>query len=171
MAGSEADMTGTSGRSGDIVGASSFADMAARHQSVLLAVALREAGPSQAADVVQDTLMRAWERRETFDQTKGSERAWLIAILLDRIRRQRRRRLVLTATRPVYDLTADVDVRIIVEAAVSKLPKRRREVVLLYYLADFTVKQTASLLGITEGAVKTHLHLARRQLQNFLEIQ
>ena len=52
------------------------------------------------------------------------------------------------------------------KSALSKLPKRQREVVALRYLADLTEADTASVLGVTVGTVKQH---GRRALQAMRE--
>jgi len=49
------------------------------------------------------------------------------------------------------------------------LPRRQCEVVVLRYLADFSVADTASTLGISTGSVKTHTHRALATLQPLLE--
>jgi RNA polymerase sigma-70 factor (sigma-E family) len=59
--------------------------------------------------------------------------------------------------------------RRVVAAAVRQLPKRQRQCVALRYLLDCTTSETASTLGISEGAVKTHLHRALVALTRSLE--
>ncbi len=49
------------------------------------------------------------------------------------------------------------------------LPRRQCEVVVLRYLADFSIADTASTLGISPGAVKTHAHRALTTLKPLLE--
>jgi RNA polymerase sigma-70 factor (ECF subfamily) len=140
------------------------------HLSVLRVLADRQVGPAAGADVVQEALLRAWRRRETFDPDRGTVRAWLVAILLDRARRYRLRSLRLVpqvATEAVEAPSAD---RIDVERAVARLPRRQREVITLYYLADLTVAEVAAVLRISESSVKTHLGAARSALRARLEI-
>lgn len=148
----------------------SFADWAAPHLPALIAVAIREVGGA-AEDVVQNTLLRAWQRRSSFDAGRGSARAWLVAILLDQSRRCRTRRPAGTA--PLRDepdaATRPPDDRVDVEAAVRRLAPRQRQVVVLHYLADLSVAEVAALLGITDGAVKAQLSDARARLREILE--
>ena len=44
--------------------------------------------------------------------------------------------------------------------AVAALPRRQRECVVLRYFADCTVAEAAATLGISDGAVKQHVHRA-----------
>jgi RNA polymerase sigma-70 factor (ECF subfamily) len=48
--------------------------------------------------------------------------------------------------------------RLALAAALEALPRRQREVVALRYLADLSEVQVAAALGVSAGAVKTHLH-------------
>jgi RNA polymerase sigma-70 factor (ECF subfamily) len=53
--------------------------------------------------------------------------------------------------------------------AVRRLPPRQAQVVALYYMEDYSVREIAEVLDCSEGTVKTHLSRARdavaRQLQ------
>jgi len=155
-----------------------FAEWTAPHLAVLTAVAVREVGRADAGDLVQETLVRAWRRRETYRPDLGTPRAWLIGILLDRCRRHRARthRVELFGLRrggngttlPDSDVShgvLDVDM----ERAIAGLPRRQREVITLHYLARLTVVEMASVLGISTGSVKSHLHDARSGLRERLE--
>jgi RNA polymerase sigma-70 factor (ECF subfamily) len=51
----------------------------------------------------------------------------------------------------------------------SRLPDVQRTVVTLFYLEDKSVQDVAALLDLPEGAVKSHLHRARRALAEILE--
>ena len=138
------------------------------HRRLLAVLAVREVGSAEAEDVVQETLLRAWRRRSTYDATRGSLKGWLVAILLDQARRHRTRRTrdLLMDETPVGG--PDVE-RIATERAIAALPRRQREVVTLYYLADLSVAELAAVLGISEGTAKSTLSDARRALQHLLE--
>ena len=53
--------------------------------------------------------------------------------------------------------------------AVQALPQAYRDVVQLYYFEQYTVRETASILGRPEGTVKSLLSRARGQLKDFLQ--
>ena len=52
---------------------------------------------------------------------------------------------------------------------ILKLKQPYREVMLLYYLAQYSIQETAEILHIQEGAVKTRLHRGRGMLRLYLE--
>jgi RNA polymerase sigma-70 factor (ECF subfamily) len=49
-------------------------------------------------------------------------------------------------------------------AAVRALPRRQAQVVALLYIDDLTIERAAATLGLSEGAVRSHLHRAKRTL-------
>jgi len=62
------------------------------------------------------------------------------------------------------------DVATSVRRAVALLPQGQRAAVLLYYLSGLSYEETAAVLGIAVGAVKTRLHKARRALRTHIDV-
>ncbi len=65
---------------------------------------------------------------------------------------------------------AAADLAASVRAAVSALPDGQQRAVRLFYLSDLSYKETAALLGIAEGAVRTRLFKARGTLRGMLRV-
>jgi len=63
---------------------------------------------------------------------------------------------------------ADISAR--VRAAVAALPQGQRSAVRLFYLSGLSYRETAALLGIAEGTVRTRLHKARGALRGSLRV-
>jgi RNA polymerase sigma-70 factor (ECF subfamily) len=61
------------------------------------------------------------------------------------------------------------ETREIVRSAIGKLPESYRSVLLLRDIEEMDTEETASLLGITENAVKIRLHRARLALRTLLD--
>jgi RNA polymerase sigma-70 factor (ECF subfamily) len=55
--------------------------------------------------------------------------------------------------------------------ALRELPRRRREAAALHYIAGFSQKETAQAMGLSEGAIKSHLFRARETLEAKLEVE
>lgn len=68
----------------------------------------------------------------------------------------------------VDDIAAAVAQRDWMVAAIGRLPRRQREVVVLRFLLDLSVEQTATALGMTQGTVKSHTARALNQLRELL---
>ena len=52
--------------------------------------------------------------------------------------------------------------------ALSELPRQQRLAIAFYYLDSLSVAETAAALGLSEGAVKFHLHQGRERLRTVL---
>jgi RNA polymerase sigma-70 factor, ECF subfamily len=147
-----------------------------RVQRVLLAI-LGDA--DAAATLTQDCFLRAYRARDDF---RGQARVetWLISIAVnlarDHIRSRRQgfwRRLVRGADAPESDgamwadpapsaeraVAAQQEVAHVF-AAVKRLSARQREVFVLRFVEEMTLAEIAEAIGVTEGAVKAHLHRA-----------
>ena len=53
--------------------------------------------------------------------------------------------------------------------ALNELPADYRVTVVLYYIEGYSVKETAQILKVTEGTVKSRLSRGRKKLRGFLE--
>jgi RNA polymerase sigma-70 factor (ECF subfamily) len=145
-----------------------------------LAVARRLVGNEQdAADVVQESYLRAWRALPSF-RRDAQISTWLHTIITNTARTWRRKRTHTTSLDDVAE-TADrspgadpawhgdiaVD-RAHLEAALAELPEGMRQVVLMKDVRGVSHAEIAAALGITETAAKVRLHRARRQLRILL---
>jgi RNA polymerase sigma-70 factor (ECF subfamily) len=131
-------------------------------------LAARLVGDSDADDVAQEALTRAWQRRTTFDPARGTLRSWLLAITADQARRWRTRR-----PRPVQSMpgegVVDRDGALDLRDAIALLAPRQRLAVELHYYVGLSVGETAEVMGISDGTVKSTLADARARLRTVLE--
>jgi RNA polymerase sigma-70 factor (ECF subfamily) len=58
---------------------------------------------------------------------------------------------------------------IALQSAIDRLPEVQRTILTLFYFEDRNIAEVASLLGMPEGTIKSHLHRARRALCDMLE--
>ena len=126
--------------------------------------------PSEAEDIAQDALLRAWRRRSTLRD--GDRRnQWLATIVRNEAFRQHARvRPDPIATIESHEGAEDEQVVATVEradlhAALGRLSDKDRQLLLLRYDEDLTQAAIASRLGIPEGTVKVRLHRARDKLR------
>jgi RNA polymerase sigma-70 factor (TIGR02960 family) len=170
-----------------------FAAAAEPHRPELRVHAYRMLGSFEdAEDAVQETLLRAWRSRETFDGSSAF-RAWLYRIAtnvcLDAIRRANRRPKTTALSslgevpwlQPFPDqlldevapLETEPDVlavrRETIElaylATIQLLPPRQRAVLLLRDVLDFSAAETAAQLDMTVAAVNSALQRARATMR------
>jgi RNA polymerase sigma-70 factor (sigma-E family) len=122
---------------------------------VALAAAL--CGSVQAGeDVVQEAYVRLFARPRRLHDPDAAE-AYLRTVVLNLSRRHRGREelSLLPDLADGADAVAGVQRRRDLVAALTRLPRRQREVVALRYLLDLTEQQTADALGISVGTVKS----------------
>lgn len=125
---------------------------------------------SQAEDLVQDALVRAFARPLRAPRPDAAEayvRVIMVNLFIDGARRRsrwRRAALLLRGTEVALDLADQVVIRDVVLTALSDLSPRQRACVVLRYYQDLPVAQVASALGVAEGTVKRHLSEAMTRL-------
>jgi RNA polymerase sigma-70 factor (ECF subfamily) len=144
------------------------------HGRSLLAYATRLTGDHAAAeDVVQETLVRAWKHGHAMVEQKGSVRGWLLTvarnIVIDRVRAKASRPTEVAetpVTGPVEgDHAEDVVNTMVVLGALDSLSKEHREVLVELYYRGRTVAETAELLGVPPGTVKSRSYYALRAMR------
>lgn len=137
--------------------------------AALVALAAFASGSRAAAeDIAQEAMLdahRRWDRVGSYDSPRGwvrrvaIQRSWKVAGR----RRSERVALLRSSTRTNGDrITDPFDEELL--SALRSLPDRQRAVVALHYLDDASVAETAELLDISVGSVKTHLSRARSAL-------
>jgi RNA polymerase sigma factor (sigma-70 family) len=146
-----------------------FARWVEPHLTALSRYAARQVPVADRDDVVQEALIRAWQRWPTYDASRGAPVAWLVGILADRCRRHRTRqpavRLVELVDHGTVPLSAhDVDL----ERAVAGLSRRQRQAVDLHYFVGLDVATVAEVMDCAPGTVKATLHQARTRLRELL---
>ncbi len=149
------------------------------HARPLLAFALHlTAGDrGRAEDIVQDTLIRAWQNRHALAANQGSMRPWLFTvarrIAIDQHRRRSARPseiggdagdIALMSAADAADVEAGLD-RIVVLDALSALSAEHRDVIMQTYYAGRSVAEAAQQLGVPAGTVKSRTFYALKALK------
>lgn len=153
-----------------------FGDLVRRHQQAALRVAAVISGSTdEAADIVQDAFVRAHARLATF-RGDGSVRSWLLRVVANTAKnhvrgRSRRRRL------EERELRLDVRVGESAEAeaerrleharvadALGRLGRRDREVLGCRFVAGLSEAESAEVLGVPVGTLKSRTSRALDRL-------
>ncbi|HEX2315376.1 MAG TPA: RNA polymerase sigma factor [Thermomonospora sp.] len=128
-------------------------------------------------DIAQESMLAAqarWDELLTYDRPG----AWLFRVATTMLRRwQSKAREQCTSlddmiTRGAYQgpagTGAGTDGLLDLMNAMHALPRRQREAIALHGLLEFPLAEVAAILGISEGSAKTHVHRARRRLEELL---
>ena len=128
-----------------------------------------------AEDVVQETFLKAFRNLDSF-RGESSEKTWLMRIAINCCRDYRRSawyryidNRVSIDQLPTLSTAPPSDEHIALTMAIMKLKPKYMEVVLLYFYEGCPIKEIAGMLNLTEAAVSTRIHKAKRKLRDELE--
>jgi RNA polymerase sigma factor (sigma-70 family) len=145
-----------------------FTDWIQPHVLKMAWLASRLAPRSDSDDIVQEAAIRAWQKREQFDPSRGTPSAWLLAITADQARKANRRR---RPTSHLFGLTSrvrDADQRVDLDFALARLSTRQRLAVECFYFVGLSIAETSAVMGCADGTVKSTLSDARQHLRESL---
>ncbi|MYS18982.1 RNA polymerase sigma-70 factor, ECF subfamily [Streptomyces sp. DvalAA-14] len=148
--------------------------LVAEHRNALTAYAERLLGDHHLAeDIAQEALIRAWPHTDRLYSTEGSIRGWLFKVtrnlVIDRLRSAAVRYETVGAE------TYEVSQRDHTDAVLASVESTRllrllshehREVLVHTYLCGRTVQETAGILGVPAGTVKSRQHYALSKLRS-----
>lgn len=161
-----------------------FSQLVEHETGRLLALATRMlSSPSQAEDVVQDSLASVWLTRHRLDPDKPIG-PYLTTVVLNRCRDRLRRRKVagffgLSGDDGLHSIADDLpgpealavsrEELNLVQAEIARMPVRLREALVLVTIEGRSQAEAADLLGTTEKAIETRVYRARNRLKERFE--
>ncbi|WP_235032607.1 sigma-70 family RNA polymerase sigma factor [Actinacidiphila yanglinensis] len=127
-----------------------------------------------AEDVVQETMIRAWRNIDRLTGMEGSLRSWLFTVtrhlVIDWVRKPHARKEIVGVTyvdaATARDETETVRHAMVVRPLLQRLSPEHRAVLVHIYLRDRTIQETADILGVPAGTVKSRQHNALRKLRH-----
>ena len=136
---------------------------------------------AEAEDVVQDTMIRVWNKRGEWTQF-GSIEAYCLTVAknlaIDRSQKKEAQNVELTpemeeeseASGP-YDQLINKERMSIIHRLINELPEKQRLIMQLRDIEGESYKEIAKILNLTEEQVKVNLFRARQKVkQRYLEI-
>ena len=129
-------------------------------------------GIDLATEAVQEAFLEAVRRPRQFDQLDNPS-AWIRRVAVNRALNRRRSaqraaRAVSRLPAPTAEAPRDRDPDL--TRALQALTHRQRLMVGLYYLAELSIDETADLLAVSPGTVKSTLHDCRARLRDLMEV-
>lgn len=115
-----------------------------------------------ALDATQEAFARAFARWRRLDKEEWAG-AWVTTTALNLLRRSLKRDR--RSASPTQDAPATPTATIDLVEVLRTLPTRQRQAATLFYVADLPVTVVARSMGLSEGAVKSHLSRARDALR------
>lgn len=133
-----------------------------------------------AKDLFQETFIKVYHNLDKF-RGESSIKTWLIRIAVnvckDYLKSAYQRKVVpmteieedSLSSEDDYEEIENADRNVQIKNAVMSLPDNYREVVVCVYYREMSVAETAAVVGVPEGTVKSRLSRARDFLKNKLE--
>ena len=136
---------------------------------------------AEAEDVVQDTMIRVWNKRDEWQQFESVEDYCLIVaknLAIDRSQKKDAQNVELTPemaeeadTSGPYDRLVNNERMKIIHRLIDELPEKQRLIMQLRDIEGESYKDIAKVLQLTEEQVKVNLFRARQKVkQRYIEI-
>lgn len=127
-----------------------------------------------ADDITQESFIRVFRHYHTYDEAKPIK-PWIYKIVVNTFRELKRKQKWLifsdslpedkgNDSLPFENSLIKKETEKVLSEAVNKLPNKYKEVVILYYFNDFSLKEMAEVLSIPLGTCKSRLHYAIKKL-------
>jgi RNA polymerase sigma-70 factor (ECF subfamily) len=150
-----------------------FAALVSRHQGPVRALLRARLGTSAADDLAQEAFLRAYRALGSWRPSRGSFRAWLLAIARNVARDRVRRRGVRPEERPLHDEPVAPpqvfgDAIDGLDRAFAALSPERRTVLLLADVHGVPLEEIARIEDVPLGTVKSRLDRARKAMRDAL---
>ena len=136
--------------------------------------------PEEAEDAVQEAFVKIYINAESFQKKEGASfKSWGYRIFLNQCftvykKLKIEKDFLLLFSQETAELIPDKNISLEHEkklsadyllSVVSKLPDILRQVLSLHFIQDKPIKEVAGLLGISEGAVRTRIFRAKKELR------
>jgi RNA polymerase sigma-70 factor (sigma-E family) len=146
-----------------------------RSRALLRAAQAMTGNKSDAEDLVQATLVKAYQSWDRISDPAALDTYVRRVMVNTHISGWRRRRLDEYPTddlpdSPEADATGDADLRDVVQRAIDRLPRQMRAAVMLRFYDDMTEPEVAAALGISIGTVKSTVARAVAKLRQDAEL-
>nr|WP_307992036.1 sigma-70 family RNA polymerase sigma factor [uncultured Niameybacter sp.] len=126
-----------------------------------------------AEDAVQETFIKVYEKYDTFNRT-SQEKTWIMRIAINTCKNYMRSswfKRVITGFDLETTSKEKIDVGLekkeqqeVLIKEIMSMGVKYKEVILLYYYQEMSIREIAQILHIKEGTVKVRLQRARQQL-------
>lgn len=125
-----------------------------------------------AADAVQEALLRAWSKRNTLNEPRFF-RTWLTRIVINACKDERKRlkRVTPVETVPEPEQERQAVPHDELMEALRALDVKYRVPLVLFYLDGYSVQEIAGMLTLPQGTVKNRLYRAKDKLREQLQRQ
>lgn len=147
-----------------------FCEQIHMHQSEMYRIAYRILqNKEDTDDAVQETLYRAYTNLESIRKPEYFK-TWIIRILMNTSYEilKKKYNLNIDDYTEMIGESEDITTSVMMEKAIAGLEENYRNVIILYYYEDFSVKEISKILNLSVMNVKQRLSRSRKMLKEIL---
>ena len=126
--------------------------------------------PTDADDVVQNALLRAWDKRRSFSGKPDALSAWVIKIVISEsynlLRKKSHREKVLQYFSP--ETPEENTALEALDAAITQLPELYRDTIQIALLSNLTIEESSQILGCSPNTLYQRIHKAKNMLREII---
>jgi RNA polymerase sigma factor (sigma-70 family) len=123
-----------------------------------------------AKDVIQQVFLKILEGKAKLKEERNAK-TWLFSIIrftaIDELRKAGKWQSLDAEPEPLWEAEELASENY--EALVQRLPKMQQEVLLMVFYHDMTLEQTAEVLQLHIGTVRTHYDRGKKKLKEWIE--
>lgn len=135
--------------------------------------------PEEAKDLTQNTFLKAFNAIGGF-RKEASFKTWLYQIAINTSLNQRKHNMkreketelkeaLMASQEGALSLVIEKERKDYLKKALAELPERQRLAIILRAYEGLSCKETAEVMGCSEGTVKAHYHTAVQGLRDILK--
>lgn len=146
------------------------------------ALACCDRDPERAENVLQSTYLGVLDGSAVFDG-RSAFKTWLFAVIRNHARRERRHRLLHLHRYLTWEAAQDVagretalddvvclrEMQVLLQQALTRVPRRQREILQLVFYHELSLAEAAAVLGIGLGSTRRHYDRGKKKLRRLLE--
>jgi len=121
-------------------------------------------------DAVQETIVKAWLKQSKL-RDDHAMRAWVVRILINECYALHRRRKREEVSNTLLERETAPDAQPDLYQVFTSLDEKYRLPMVLYYVEGYSVKETARMLSLPQGTLKSRLHRGRILLKGTLDME
>ena len=126
--------------------------------------------PADADDVVQNALLRAWDKRASFSGKTDALSAWVVKIVISEsynfLRKKSRQEKALQQFSP--ERSGENQAVKELDAAVAQLPELYRDTIHIAILSDLSIEESSRILGCSPNTLYQRIHKAKNMLREII---
>lgn len=161
---------------------SAFGELYDHYQPMIYRfIAVKVSRREEAEDITHQVFLSAWQNIGRYENRGFPFSSWLYQIARNQIvdyYRARRNNVSIDAIDPEYFATAasaefTIPAKMemeLVQRGIKELKQDYQDIIILRFIEDLSIKESAAILKKTEGAVKLLQHRALRELKKVLQI-